>query len=270
MGQRFSFWLHGRAEDMPSSTPSWLSLMAVPTPARLAVLLSSSPEAPGHLLSKWSPVHHSPHLFLSACKEEVTRTPVAQSSDGARAETGVNSGLHIWEVLWSPKQRGSHAVIGIATKNCPLQASGYNVLVGGDPQSWGWELKTNHLWHDGKSREFYTGNWQLTTTDLSFDIPDKVLLVLDADAGTLGFIVNGSFLGTAFEGLPHGKDLFPAVSSVRGGATIRLRYLNGTRREPPTLMALCRLSICKNLKEEQTDKLPLPSCLQHYLSSSLL
>ncbi|XP_055020079.1 SPRY domain-containing SOCS box protein 4 [Boleophthalmus pectinirostris] len=272
MGLRFSFWLHDGAEDTQSWTASWSSSMAVPTPARLSVLLSSSPEALGHVLSKWSPFHHSPHLLLSACKEEVTRTHVEQSSDGARAETGVNSGLHIWEVLWSQEQRGSHAVIGIATKNCPLQVSGYNVLVGRDSQSWGWELKTNQLWHDGKSRGFYPRNCynfrQLTSSDSSFDIPDKVLLVLDADVGILGFIVNGSFLGTAFEGLPHGVDLFPAVSSVRGGATIRLRYLNGARREPPTLMALCRLSICQNLKEEQTDKLPLPPRLQHYLSSS--
>lgn len=211
----------------------------------------------------------------------MTRTPVEQSSDGARAESGVSSGLHIWEVLWSPEQRGSHAVIGVSTKNCPLQASGYNVLVGGDSQSWGWELKTNQLWHDRKSKGLYPRKRtchseaaedlgsQSTTTETSLDIPKRVLLVLDADAGTLGFTVNGSYLGTAFEDLPCGVELFPAVSSVRGGASIWLRYLNGARREPPALMALCRLSIGQLLrKKSQTDRLPLPPVLQHYLLSS--
>uniref|UniRef100_A0A8C6WZV8 Si:ch1073-228j22.2 n=1 Tax=Neogobius melanostomus TaxID=47308 RepID=A0A8C6WZV8_9GOBI len=277
MGLRLSVWLHSGAECTPSSTSPWSSL-AVPLSARLAVLLSSSPAPPGHVHSQWSSVHRSPHLLLSACEEEVTRAPVEQSSDGARAERGVRSGLHIWELLWSPEQRGSHAVIGVSTKNCPLQASGYSVLVGGDSQSWGWELKTNQLWHDGKSTGFYPGKrnsqhfeQHFTDSDPSLDIPNQVLLVLDADDGSLGFVVNGSFLGVAFGELPRDVDLFPAVSSVRGGATIRLRYVNGARREPPTLMALCRLSICQNLKknQSQTETLPLPPFLQHYLSSGL-
>lgn len=281
MGLELSVWLHSGAEDTSSSTSPWSSL-AVPLSARLAILLGSPPANPGHVHSQWSSVHHSPHFLLSACKEEVTRSPVEQSSDGSRAAMGVSSGLHVWELLWSPEQRGSHAVIGVSTKNCPLQASGYSVLVGGDSQSWGWELRTNQLWHDGKSTGLYPRKRKclhfeqhfeqhFTDSAPSLEIPNQVLLVLDADAGTLGFVVNGSFLGTAFTDLPRRVDLFPAVSSVRGGATIRLRYLNGARREPPTLMALCCLSICQNLKkrQSQTDKLPLPPFLQHYLSSSL-
>lgn len=265
-------------ESTLSSTSPWSSL-AAPTSGRLAVLLSISPAPPGHVQSQWSSVHCSPHFHLSACKEEVTRAPIEQSSDGARAAIGMSSGLHIWEVQWNREQRGSHAVIGFSTKNCPLQASGYSVLVGGDSESWGWELKTNQLWHDGKSAGLYprTRNCQqfeqhFPDPDPLLDIPNQVLLVLDADAGMFGFVVSGSFLGKAFEDLPRGVDLFPAVSSVRGGAMIRLRYLNGARREPPTLMALCRLSICKNLNEHQseTDRLPLPPFLQYYLSSNLL
>uniref|UniRef100_A0A671UKQ2 Si:ch1073-228j22.2 n=1 Tax=Sparus aurata TaxID=8175 RepID=A0A671UKQ2_SPAAU len=141
---------------------------------------------------------------------------------------GVKSGLHVWEVLWKPEHRGSHAVLGISRQNCPLQASGYNVLVGRDSHSWGWELKTNQLWHAGL-------NTKMAQTPLP--IPERVLLVLDADAGTLGFIVDGSFLGVGFEDLPRGVELFPAVSSVRGGASIRLRYLNGaTQGEEHTLI----------------------------------
>lgn len=169
-----------------------------------------------------------------------------------RAEKGVKSGLHVWEVVWSPCHRGSHAVLGISRQNCPLQASGYKVLVGGDSQSWGWELKSNQLWHGGQSLGLYPGKRRRCRTETQEDwrsftsphilidtegaetplpVPERVLLVLDADAGTLGFVVDGSFLGVAFKDLPRGVELFPAVSSVRGGASIQLQYLNGATRE---------------------------------------
>lgn len=245
MGLSLSVWLYSRADDSPPSSSSGFTPLAVPTCARLAVTLSSSPVAPGDGRSQWSSVHHSPHFLLSACKQEVTRSPVERSSDGVRAEMGVKSGLHVWEVLWKPEHRGSHAVLGISRQNCPLQASGYNVLVGRDSHSWGWELKTNQLWHAGQSLGLYpekkkchedlrsqsstSSDTKMAQTPLP--IPERVLLVLDADAGTLGFIVDGSFLGVGFEDLPRGVELFPAVSSVRGGASIRLRYLNGATRE---------------------------------------
>uniref|UniRef100_UPI0037E8D4EE SPRY domain-containing SOCS box protein 2 n=1 Tax=Semicossyphus pulcher TaxID=241346 RepID=UPI0037E8D4EE len=290
MGLSLSAWLYSSAEDSAPSSSSAFSCLAVPTSPRLAVTLNSTPVAAGDSRSHWSSVHRSPHFMLSACKKEVTRSPVELSSDGARAEMGVKSGLHVWEVLWNPNHRGSHAVIGISRQTCPLQASGYNVLIGGDSQSWGWELKTNQLWHAGQSLGLYPGkrkmghceaaenfrplssnSTHLKSAETPFHIPERVLLVLDADAGTLGIIVDGIFLGEAFKDLPLGVELFPAVSSVRGGASIRLRYLNGATRDPPALMALCGLSVHQFLGQQrrnQTDKLPLPPRLQHYLLSS--
>lgn len=274
MGLSLSAWFCGRADDSLSSSSSVFSRLAVPTPSRLAVILASSPVPSDDSHSHWSSMHHSPHFLLSACKQEVTRSPVELSSDGVRAEMGVMSGLHVWEVLWNPDHRGSHAVIGISTQNCPLQSSGYNVLIGRDAQSWGWELKTNQLWHAGQSHGLYPGKRKGGYSEVGktpLHIPGHVLLVLDTDAGTLAFIVDGSFLGVAFGDLPHGVELFPAVSSVRGEAIIRLQYLNGATCDPPGLMALCRLSICQVLGQErrkQTDKLPLPLRLQHYLISS--
>ncbi|XP_068180451.1 SPRY domain-containing SOCS box protein 1 isoform X2 [Antennarius striatus] len=262
--------------------------MAVPISSRLAVILNSSPVAPGDSRSQWSSVHHSPHFLLSACKQEITRSPVELSSDGARAEIGVKTGLHVWEMLWNPNLRGSHAVLGISTQKCPLRASGYNVLVGGESQSWGWELKTNQLWHAGQSLglypkkchleamkdfrpQFHISSQSVKTAQTPFPIPECILLVLDADAGTLGFIIEGNFLGVAFKDLPRGVELFPAMSSVRGGAIIQLRYLNGVTRDPPELMALCRLSIRQYLGNERLNKmhkLPLPPQVQQYLVCS--
>lgn len=290
MGLSLSVWLYSSADHSPPSSSSAFPPLAVPTSSRLAVTLSSSSVAPGDGRSHWSSLYCSPHFLLSACKQEVTRSPVEQSSDGVRAEMGVKSGLHVWEVLWNPNHRGTHAVLGISRHNCPLQASGYNVLVGVDSQSWGWELKANQLWHAGQNLGLYPGKskrchsesggdfWPQSSTSshikiaqTPLPIPECILLVLDADAGTLGFIVDGSFLGVAFKDLPRGVELFPAVSSVRGGASIRLRYLNGATRDPPALMALCGLSIRQLLgqqRQNQMDKLPLPPRLHDYLLST--
>ncbi|XP_014328619.1 SPRY domain-containing SOCS box protein 2-like [Xiphophorus maculatus] len=283
MGLILSAWLNGPAADGVPSSPSAFPPLAVPTSSRVALILNSSAVSPGDRRSHWSSQHHSPHFQLSQCKQEVTRAPAELSSDGVRAEVGVESGLHVWEVTWNPEHRGSHAVIGISRQDCPLQDSGYKVLVGGDSLSWGWELQTNQLWHGGETLACFPcerrGSLRLKSsdslhskeTDAPLRIPERVQLVLDADAGTLGFAVHGSFLGVAFRGLPPGVELFPAVSSVRGGAQIVLRYLNGTTRNPPALKALCGLSILQNLGQQgqnQVDKLPLPPLLQHYLLSS--
>ncbi|XP_028983752.1 SPRY domain-containing SOCS box protein 1 [Betta splendens] len=275
MGLSLSSWLHGRAAGSPPSPSSGFHALAAPTSSRLLIAMNSSPVSLDGR-SHWSSVHRSPHFLLSACKREAMRAPVELSSDGVRAEVGVHTGLHVWEVLWNPEHRGSHAVMGVSRQDCPLQASGYNVLVGRDSQSWGWELKTNQLWHNGQSLGCYPGKrerWSshIQVSETPLPIPESVLLVLDADAGTLGFVVDGSFLGVAFADLPRGVELFPVVSSVRGGASIRLRYLNGTTRDPPALMDLCRLSIHQVLgmrRQNQTDRLPLPTFLQHYLLPS--
>lgn len=251
MGLSLSAYLYSEAAGSRPSSSSAFPALAVPTSSRLTVTLNSPSVSPDSR-SQWSSIHCSPHFSLSSCKEEATRCPAELSSDGVRAEMGVKSGLHVWEMLWNPNHRGSHAVIGVSRQDCPLQAPGYNVLVGRDSQSWGWELQTNHLWHGGQSLGLYPDKRRRSpsesTADLSphssthiltdsklagtpLSIPERILLVLDADAGTLGFVIDGSFLGVAFEDLPLGVELFPVVSSVRGGASIRLRYLNGTTRE---------------------------------------
>jgi hypothetical protein len=33
-------------------------------------------------------------------------------------------GLHIWEIHWPLRQRGTHAVVGVATKEAPLHSPG--------------------------------------------------------------------------------------------------------------------------------------------------
>lgn len=54
---------------------------------------------------------HSNNMFLSEDCFQVTRRPVAQSTDCARTKRGFRSGQHSWKVRW-PSSPGSEAVLG--------------------------------------------------------------------------------------------------------------------------------------------------------------
>lgn len=58
------------------------------------------------------------------------RHPVAQSTDCIRGRVGYTRGLHVWEIHWSTRQRGTHAVVGVATDEAPLHSQGYQVSIG--------------------------------------------------------------------------------------------------------------------------------------------
>ena len=64
-----------------------------------------------------------------------------------------------------------------------------------------------------------------------FLVPDKFLVVLDMDEGTLSYIVDGQYLGVAFADLKDKGPLYPMVSSVWGHCEITMRYINGLERE---------------------------------------
>lgn len=70
----------------------------------------------------------------------IFRHPVAQSTDCIRGKVGFTKGMHCWEVCWSTRQRGTHAVVGVATAEAPLHIVGYQSLVGSTDNSWGWDL----------------------------------------------------------------------------------------------------------------------------------
>ncbi|XP_073678910.1 SPRY domain-containing SOCS box protein 2 [Garra rufa] len=236
---------------------------SVAPPIRLTVLLDTPPVGPGNPRSQWSPTYLSPNLKVCPSGGCVYRAHVEQSSDAVRGAVGTTTGLHIWEVMWEGQQRGSHALLGVSTHMHSLQAAGYTALIGGDSCSWGWELSTNQLWHDGKAVRQYPGGGARDV----LSVPERVLVVLDADAGTLGYLVDDCYLGVAFQDLPKGAELFPAVSCVWGGAQICIRYLCGTTRDAPALQALSRLSLRRALGWDwpRSRTQSLPSAVQRLL-----
>lgn len=60
---------------------------------------------------------------------------------------------------------------------------------------------------------------------MTYTVPDSFLMALDMDAGKLGFMADGEWLGWAFDGL-KGKELFPTVSCVWGHCEVTLKYIN--------------------------------------------
>ena len=161
------------------------------------------------------------------------------------------------------RQRGTHAVVGVGTLRAPLHCPGYQALVGTNHESWGWDLGRNKLYHKGVPSIYAATQYPFssstsnsigttspntvtdpadalnnngiaygsTKSDEFFLVPDKFLVVLDMDEGTLAYIVDGQYLGVAFSDLKGKGPLYPMVSSVWGHCEITMRYINGLERK---------------------------------------
>ncbi|KAL3115745.1 hypothetical protein niasHT_007750 [Heterodera trifolii] len=230
---------------------------------KLDAILSRS-ELPVEKLEKhaWNPEDRSLNLYV---KEEdvltMHRHPVAQSTDGMRGKIGYTRGFHVWQLNWPVNQRGTHAVVGVATKDAPLHAPGYVSLIGADAEGFGWNIVENKCYHDAQN----TKPWSFPY-EQSFVAPEKLFCVLDMDEGQLAFATDSKYLGVAFRGL-KGKKLYPAVSAVWGHCEITLRYLGGLNPDSQ-LMDTCRRSIRVRVGKERVDRigeLNLPPNLIKYL-----
>jgi len=237
-------------------------------PTRLDMLLDMpSVGVDSQLKHSWNPDDRSLNIFVKD-DDKLTfhRHPVAQSTDCIRGKVGYTRGLHVWEIHWSTRQRGTHAVVGVATEYAPLHSVGYQSLIGSSTESWGWDLGRNKLYHDVKNTPGTTYPTMLGT-DENFVVPDSFLVVLDMDDGTMSFVVEGQYLGVAFRGL-KGKKLYPVVSAVWGHCEITIRYIGGLDPEPLPLMDLCRRTIRQRIGKDRLcriDELNLPSGIKSYL-----
>lgn len=234
MGQKISGGVKSVSRDVPAPFKPIIprELAADFTrPARLDMLLDMPQAARGTQEKySWNSDDRSLNIFVKE-DDKLTfhRHPVAQSTDCIRGRAGFTKGLHVWEVNWSTRQRGTHAVVGVATSEAPLHSVGYQSLVGSSDQSWGWDLGRNKLYHDIKNCPNVTYP-AILKPDEAFLVPDKFLCALDMDEGTLSYIVDGQYLGVAFRGL-KGKKLYPIVSAVWGHCEITMKYIGGLDRK---------------------------------------
>ncbi|KAJ1520219.1 hypothetical protein ONE63_004429 [Megalurothrips usitatus] len=186
-------------------------------------LLSSVPTYKAKLRGfyhAWNPHDCSRNVYIKPNGFTLHRNPVAQSTDASRGKVGFRHGRHAWEVIWEGPL-GTVAVIGIATKEAPLQCHGYVALLGSDEQSWGWNLVDNHLLHNGNSQ----GNYPLLNNAPKYQVGERIRVILDCEDNTLSFEKNYEFLGVAFRGLPVQQPLYPAVSAVYGNTEVSMVYL---------------------------------------------
>ncbi|KAK7072731.1 SPRY domain-containing SOCS box protein 4, partial [Halocaridina rubra] len=238
-------------------------------PKRLDLLLDMPPvPREASLKHAWNADDRSLNIFVKEDdKMTFHRHPVAQSTDCIRGKVGYTRGLHVWEIHWSTRQRGTHAVVGVATDEAPLHSQGYQSLVGSNDQSWGWDLGRNKLYHNAKQGNSGITYPSLLNNDETFVVPDKFYVVLDMDEGTLAFVVEGQYLGVAFRGL-KGKKLYPIVSAVWGHCEITIRYIGGLDPEPLPLMDLCRRVIRQAVGKQRLtrlEELSLPQSITQYL-----
>uniref|UniRef100_A0A8D1IUW2 B30.2/SPRY domain-containing protein n=1 Tax=Sus scrofa TaxID=9823 RepID=A0A8D1IUW2_PIG len=233
MGQKLSGSLKSVEVREPALRPAKRELRGAEPgrPARLDQLLDMPAAGLAvQLRHAWNPEDRSLNVFVKD-DDRLTfhRHPVAQSTDGIRGKVGHARGLHAWQIHWPARQRGTHAVVGVATARAPLHSVGYTALVGSDAESWGWDLGRSRLYHDGKNRPGVAYPAFLGPEE-AFALPDSLLVVLDMDEGTLSFVVDGQYLGVAFRGL-KGKKLYPVVSAVWGHCEVTMRYINGLDRK---------------------------------------
>lgn len=253
MGQKISGSIkavEGRGEPTLRPARRELSGPDFCRPARLDLLLDMPPAPPAaQLQHAWNPDDRSLNIFVKE-DDRLTfhRHPVAQSTDCIRGRVGHVRGLHAWHLQWPVRQRGTHAVVGVATVAAPLHSVGYTALVGSDAESWGWDLGRNKLYHDSKNRGLAAAASYpaFLRPEETFVLPESLLVVLDMDEGTLSFMVDGQYLGVAFRGL-KGKKLYPVVSAVWGHCEVTMRYINGLDRKcnPPILVphTLCTVQL---------------------------
>lgn len=109
----------------------------------------------------------------------------------------------------------------------------------------------NKLYHDSKNTPGITYP-ALLKPDETFIVPDKFLVVLDMDEGTLSFVVDNQYLGVAFRGL-KGRKLYPIVSAVWGHCEITMKYIGGLDRKSffTSWFSKCSESIYCNILNSQ-------------------
>ena len=86
-------------------------------PPRLEMLMDMPPPAKDvQLKHAWNQDDRSYNIFVKD-DDKLTfhRHPVAQSTDCIRGKVGYERGLHLFEITWSTRQRGTHAVVGVST-----------------------------------------------------------------------------------------------------------------------------------------------------------
>lgn len=220
-------------------------------------------------LHGWNPDDRSLNIFVKELDPlTLHRHPVAQSTDCIRTKMAYERGIHLFELNWNSRQRGTHAIIGMSEGRTQLHCVGYQSLIGSGDESWGWDLGRNRACHNTKNSNTPPPVYpKMLKPDESFTVPDTFQMCLDMDEGTLSYLADGQFLGVAFRGL-KGKKVYPIVSAVWGHCEITMKYINGLDPNPLPLSDICRRTIRRTIGKErleEVNKLDLPNVIKNFI-----
>lgn len=237
-----------------------------PIPLRLQTILAKPPVYYKIKLEHaWNENDSSENITVQQSNPLVMKRNFrAQSTDCIRGKVGYISGMHVWKIFWPKNCRGTHPVIGVATKDAPLHCDKYKVLVGSNSESWGWDLNTNIIYHNHDNNNigvYYPGR--------NFEDDDSILVILDMDNGTLAFKVGDDYLGVAFTGL-EGKILYPIVNVVWGNGEVAMEYINGVFFDVIPLKVLCKNLIRNAIGDSRLSCVESELCLPKILKDDLL
>ena len=162
-------------------------------PAQLDVLLDMPvADKDTQTAHSWNPKDRSRNIVVNDDNPlTFHRLPYnAYSTDCIRGRKGFTQGLHVWQIVWPHQERGTHAVVGVATKDAPLNCRGYRPLVGSNQESWGWDLILHKLYHDEKNYMMNDVTYPSTLArGKTFKVPDSFLVILDMNEGTLSYMI---------------------------------------------------------------------------------
>lgn len=174
----------------------------------------------------WNKYDRSPNITVQESNEFIFRKDFnGLTTDCIRGKYGFDAGIHAWKISWKALQRGPYPIVGIATIDSPLHATGVKTLVGNNNTSWGWDIDMNLLHHNTSPNEgiLYPRYMQKGT---NISVSEDLILLLNMDEGTLSYFANGKYLGVAFDRL-KGQKLYPIVNVTSQHCEIKMTYLGG-------------------------------------------
>ena len=164
---------------------------------------------------------------------------------------------HYFEVKMEKPFLGQARMVGVGYKCARLHSASkdFSPLIGRDSNSWGINY-SGDVYHDTDHHKYVSLEQSAYKDGL------RVGVYYDSYYGNLSFSINGKSPGIAFQNVPIVIDLYPMICSSFAASKISLTSCHSS---VISLKALCRGTVRMYTKEEDIQRLPIPSHVISYL-----
>ncbi|KAJ4485483.1 concanavalin A-like lectin/glucanase domain-containing protein [Lentinula aciculospora] len=201
---------------MSPSTDSEEDSKSSPPPSRPAVIPVASHDQTMKLPTRWSHEYRHPSLSISENGRELSFQGAGCNGDrDAAAARSVQSippacGVYYYEVEIHSKGQKAHIGVGFAGHKIQLSR-----LPGWEPMSWGYHGD------DGCS---FAAERNGTPYGPTFGLGDVIGCGIDFSTNRAFFTKNGTSLGSVFENVGNGVDIYPAVGLQHLGESVKVNF----------------------------------------------